>query len=99
MLVLTRRLGFYVLAAWVALTVNFFLPRLVPGNPVATAIGHLTFVNTQVVAAIKAQFGIGIHDSIWLQYIHYWGDLFHGNLGVSWSNSFEPVGNLIGAAL
>jgi peptide/nickel transport system permease protein len=99
MRVLARRLGFYVLAAWVALTVNFFLPRLVPGNPVATAIGHLTFVNEQVVDAIKAQFGVGISESIWVQYIHYWGDLFHGNLGVSWGNSFEPVTSLIGAAL
>jgi peptide/nickel transport system permease protein len=99
MLVLTRRLGFYVLAAWVALTVNFFLPRLVPGNPVATAIGHLTFVNAQVVAAIKAQFGIGINESIWIQYVHYLGDLLHGNLGVSWGNSFEPVTSLLGAAL
>jgi peptide/nickel transport system permease protein len=99
MRVLARRLGFYLLAAWVALTVNFFLPRLVPGNPVATAIGHLTFVNTQVVDAIKAQFGVGINESIWIQYIHYWGDLLHGNLGVSWGNSFEPVTSLIGAAL
>jgi peptide/nickel transport system permease protein len=97
--VLLRRLGFYLLAAWVALTVNFFLPRLVPGNPVATAIGHLTFVNAQVVDAIKAQFGVGINDSIWIQYVHYWGDLIHGNLGVSWGNSFEPVTTLIGAAL
>ncbi|HUZ68824.1 MAG TPA: ABC transporter permease [Candidatus Saccharimonadales bacterium] len=99
MRVLLRRLGFYLLAAWVALTVNFFLPRLVPGNPVATAIGHLTFVNAQVVDAIKAQFGVGINDSIWIQYVHYWGDLIHGNLGVSWGNSFEPVTSLIGAAL
>ena len=99
MRVLLRRLGFYLLAAWVALTVNFFLPRLVPGNPVATAIGHLTFVNAQVVDAIKAQFGVGINDSIWIQYAHYWGDLVHGNLGVSWGNSFEPVTTLIGAAL
>jgi peptide/nickel transport system permease protein len=99
MRVLARRFGFYLLAAWVALTVNFFLPRLVPGNPVATAIGHLTFVNTQVVEAIKAQFGIGINESIWVQYIHYWGDLVHGNLGVSWGNSFEPVTSLLGAAL
>jgi peptide/nickel transport system permease protein len=97
--VLLRRLGFYLLAAWVALTVNFFLPRLVPGNPVATAIGHLTFVNAQVVDAIKAQFGVGINDSIWVQYIHYWGDLLHGNLGASWGNSFEPVTTLIAAAL
>jgi peptide/nickel transport system permease protein len=99
MRVLARRLGFYLLAAWVALTVNFFLPRLVPGNPVATAIGHLTFVNAQVVEAIKAQFGVGVNESVWIQYIHYWGDLFHLNLGVSWGNSFEPVTSLIGAAL
>jgi peptide/nickel transport system permease protein len=99
MRVLLRRLGFYLLAAWVALTVNFFLPRLVPGNPVATAIGHLTFVNSQVVDAIKAQFGLGINESIWVQYIHYWGDLAHGNLGLSWGNSFEPVTSIIGAAL
>jgi peptide/nickel transport system permease protein len=85
--VLARRLGFYLLAAWVALTVNFFLPRLVPGNPVATAIGHLTFVNAQVVDAIKAQFGVGINESIWIQYIHHWGDLVHGNLGVSWATA------------
>ena len=99
MRVLARRLGFYLLAAWVALTVNFFLPRLVPGNPVATAIGHLTFVNAQVVEAIKAQFGVGVNESVWIQYIHYWGDLFNLNLGVSWGNSFEPVTSLIGAAL
>ena len=29
-----RKLGFYLVAAWVALTVNFFLPQLIPGNPV-----------------------------------------------------------------
>ena len=28
-----KRLGFYAIAAWVALTVNFFLPRLMPGDP------------------------------------------------------------------
>ena len=27
-----RRLVFYVVAAWVALTINFFIPRLMPGN-------------------------------------------------------------------
>ncbi len=34
---LAQRLGFYLLAAWVALTLNFFLPRLMPGDP-ATAL-------------------------------------------------------------
>ena len=30
-----RRLGFYFVALWVALTLNFFLPRLMPGDPAA----------------------------------------------------------------
>ncbi len=30
---LLRRLGFYLIAAWASLTINFFLPRLIPGDP------------------------------------------------------------------
>ena len=30
---LVRRIGFYLLAAWASLTLNFFLPRLMPGDP------------------------------------------------------------------
>ena len=29
-----RRLAFYLVAAWVAITLNFFIPRAVPGNAV-----------------------------------------------------------------
>jgi peptide/nickel transport system permease protein len=28
-----RRIGFYLLAAWASLTLNFFLPRMMPGDP------------------------------------------------------------------
>ena len=31
---LLRRLGFYTLAAWIAVTLNFLIPRLMPGDPV-----------------------------------------------------------------
>ena len=37
-----RRLGFYVFAIWVALTINFLLPRLMPGDPIAGLLQHLT---------------------------------------------------------
>jgi len=33
---LLRRLGFYLLAAWASVTINFFLPRLIPGDPAST---------------------------------------------------------------
>jgi len=36
---LARRLGFYLAALAVAITINFFLPRLLPGDPAATILG------------------------------------------------------------
>ena len=37
-----RRLVFYVFAIWVALTINFLLPRLMPGNPIGGVLQHLS---------------------------------------------------------
>ena len=37
---LTRRAAFYLLTAWAALTLNFIIPRLMPGNPVELLIGR-----------------------------------------------------------
>ena len=41
MLFITRRLAFYVVAAWVAITVNFAIPRVMPGNAVDTRAGQV----------------------------------------------------------
>ncbi len=38
---LLRKIGFYVVALWAALTVNFFIPRLMPGDPVDILISKL----------------------------------------------------------
>ena len=35
-----RRLGFYLLAAWVAVSLNFAIPRLMPGDPAAVIFGR-----------------------------------------------------------
>jgi len=94
---LLRRLGVYLLAAWVALTVSFLLPRVVPGNPVAGAVARASQAgacNTQCVQAIEQQLGFGVHTSLWAQYLQYWGNLLHGDLGHSWSEN-APVTSLI----
>jgi peptide/nickel transport system permease protein len=94
---LLRRLGVYILAAWVALTVSFLLPRVVPGNPVAGAVARASQsgnCNSQCVDAIKAQLGFDVHTSLWEQYVQYLGNLAQGNLGQSWSEN-APVGSLI----
>ena len=92
-----RRLGVYILAAWVALTVSFLLPRVVPGNPVAGAVARASQsgnCNSQCVIAIEEQLGFNVHTSIWDQYLQYVGNLAHGDLGHSWSEN-APVSSLI----
>jgi len=94
---LLRRLGVYLLAAWVALTVSFLLPRVVPGNPVAGAVARASqsgVCNAQCVEAIEQQLGFRVHTSLWAQYLQYWGNLLHGDLGRSWSEN-APVTSLI----
>ena len=39
---IVRKLAFYLVAAWAALTINFFLPQLIPGNPVEALIGRMS---------------------------------------------------------
>src|SRR5450759_3637012 len=95
--VLLRRLGVYLLAAWVAITVSFLLPRVVPGNPVAGAVARASQsgnCNSQCVTAIEEQLGFNVHTSLWDQYLQYLGNLFQGNLGHSWSEN-APVSSLI----
>ena len=94
---LLRRLGVYLLAAWVALTVSFLLPRVVPGNPVAGAVARASQsgnCNAQCVIAIEEQLGYNVHTSLWDQYLQYWGNLSHGDFGHSWSEN-APVSSLI----
>jgi len=90
-------LGVYILAAWVALTVSFLLPRVVPGNPVAGAVARASQsgnCNSACVVAVEEQLGFNVHTSLWDQYLQYWGNLRRGNLGQSWSEN-APVSSLI----
>jgi peptide/nickel transport system permease protein len=96
---LLRKLAVYVLTAWVAITANFLLPRMMPGNPVQTMIGKLQGrVTPAMQQAIQLQFGIGLHQGLWSQYTSYWSQLFHGNLGQSITLS-SPVAAVLGSTL
>src|SRR5260370_21882790 len=92
-----RRRGVCLIAAWVALTVSFLLPRVVPGNRVGGAVARASQsgnCNSQCVMAIEEQLGYNVHTSIWDQYVQYVGNLAHGDLGHSWSEN-APVSSLI----
>jgi peptide/nickel transport system permease protein len=100
MRMIARRIAFYLLTAVVAITVNFFLPRLMPGNPVLAVLGRVQAEETrQAIAALELQYGVQTKTGLWGQYIQYWDHLLHGNLGTSLSAYPASVGGLIRAAL
>jgi len=93
------RLGFYVLAGWAALTLNFFLPRLMPGDP-ATALfarfkGRLS---PEAVGALRDAFGL-TDAPLWSQYFTYLGHVARGDLGISVAYFPAPVSQVIGGGL
>jgi peptide/nickel transport system permease protein len=93
-----RRISLYVVTAWVAITVNFMLPHLMPGNPVQTLIGKLTGrVTPQQVEAIKLSFG-GLKGNLLGQYVGYLHQLLLGNLGVSITLA-APVSTILRSAV
>jgi peptide/nickel transport system permease protein len=100
-----RRTVQLILVIFIAVTINFFLPRLLPGNPVQIALqgkivtssGTYT-VNPQVIA--KQYMGeYGLNKPVLTQYLTYWQQLLHGNLGVSLVDYPRPVTSMIKAAL
>src|ERR1700691_4018216 len=89
-----RRIGFFVLTLWVALTLNFLLPRLMPGNPALAVIGRFKGgVSPQALKALDAEFGLSTHQSMLAQYVTYLGDVATGRFGVSLTT--QP-GNSVG---
>src|SRR5438270_2968620 len=97
-----RRLLFYVFAIWVALTVNFLLPRLMPGSPIGGILQHLSpaqlSVNPGLIQTYEALLGGG-HHSIWQDYVTYLGRIAHFNFGLSTSNYPTPVSEVVGRTL
>ncbi|MCA5892093.1 ABC transporter permease [Isoptericola sp. NEAU-Y5] len=97
-----RRIGFYAVTLWAAISLNFFIPRLLPGDPFTIIMAKLQRagdISPQVENTIRLMLGAAEDKSIWEQYADYWANLFQGNLGVSVTQFPTPVTELIGDAL
>lgn len=94
-----RRISFYVFAVWIAVTLDFFIPRLAPGDPVAAIVGKMStkgYVTPAMKQTLSAMFGLDSPDPLWVQYFKYLGNLLHGNLGNSIQYFPTPVLSIIG---
>jgi peptide/nickel transport system permease protein len=95
-----QRIAFYLLTLWAAITLNFFIPRLAPGDPVQSLIASRQGeISSSAIDSLYALFGLKKNESLWHQYLDYWNQILHGNLGLSFTFFPAPVSQIIGQAL
>jgi peptide/nickel transport system permease protein len=91
---LIQRVGFYLVALWASVTINFLIPRLSPGDPAAALLARMHGrISPAALHALEIQYGIS-NEPLFTQYVQYLGNMLHGNLGTSFANA-EPVTNVI----
>ncbi len=96
---LTRRIGFYLIAAFLAITLNFFIPRLMTGDPVQIMFARYQGrLDPRAMEGLKAAFGF-VEGPILTQYLTYLSNLAHGNLGISVSQFPVSVTTVMGSSL
>ncbi|RPK50162.1 ABC transporter permease [Streptomyces sp. ADI93-02] len=95
-----QRFVFYAVTAWAAITINFLIPRMMPGDPVDALMSRYQGqLDTTAIASLKALFGLDENQSIWAQYTDYWSHLLDGDLGLSFTFFPTPVGEVISQSL
>ena len=79
----TRRLGLFVITLWAALTVNFAIPRVMPGNEAQAVLATFRGVNPAALHALEIEFGVNVHQNLLVTYFQYLGNSFTGQFGLT----------------
>jgi peptide/nickel transport system permease protein len=96
---LLKHLGLYMLAAWASLTLNFLLPRLMPGDPASAMFGRFKGqLQPEALMALREAFGF-TSEPLLAQYVKYVSHMLRGDLGVSVAYFPAKVTTVIGTGL
>src|SRR5690606_8766715 len=94
-----RRLGFYWVAAWVSLSLNFVLPRLMPGDPASAMMARFRGqLSPDALDALRAAFGIS-DAPLYCQIFEYVRHMLTGNMVASIAHFPAPVSDVIATGL
>lgn len=89
------RLLWFLLTVFFLITLNFFLPRAMPGDPIDALLSRSspTYVR-DARARAKLERYYGLDRPLLVQYGRYLGDLAHGELGTS-TTTYAPVSDAL----
>ena len=91
-----RKILIYILTFFLAVTIDWLIPRFMPGDPVQTMLsrGLLHAEGVEVMYGYYTR-AFGLDVPIWQQYLNFWSALFHGDLGTSVYLFPQPVARVI----
>jgi peptide/nickel transport system permease protein len=92
-----RKLLVYLLTFFVAVTINWVIPRFMPGDPVRSMIARSGLQTPEAAAAMNDYYTriFGLDVPAWQQYLNFWAALLRGDLGVSIWLFPQPVADVI----
>ncbi|KAA3643523.1 MAG: ABC transporter permease [Chloroflexi bacterium] len=79
-----RKLLIYLLTFFLAVTIDWMIPRFMPGDPVSNMLTR-TSVNSNAYEVMYDYYShvFGLDVPVWQQYLNFWASLFRGDLGIS----------------
>jgi len=91
-----RKLSIYLLTFFLAVTIDWLIPRFMPGNPVQNMSSRAA-VRAEAAEVMNGYYtrAFGLDVPIWQQYLNFWNALFHGDLGTSVYLFPQPVAKVI----
>jgi peptide/nickel transport system permease protein len=88
-------------ALWASVTLNFLLPRLIPGSPLDAFMARFHDElknNPHMMDSLRSVLG-GSQQPLPVQYVQYLGSLLHGDFGVSYSQFPARVSDILAATV
>ena len=81
-----RKILIYGLTFILAATIDWMIPRFMPGDPIANVMARIgAVVNPAAAQAMREYYThiFGLDLPMWQQYVNFWSSLLRGNLGIS----------------
>lgn len=95
-----KKVLIYILTFFFAVTIDWAIPRFMPGNPINSLISRFSTL-PESVKVLQSYFtqSFGLDKPLWEQYLNFWKALFKGDLGISIYLYPQPVTKIILRAL
>ena len=88
----SKKAGRYALALFIIISLNFIIPRAMPGDPLTNLLGEDVIMTDSLVVQLRNE--MGLDRPLSEQYLDYWWDILHMDLGYSF-HLHSPVSQII----